>query len=75
MGPNKGTSTEILRTKDMEVQLLKERASQLACPGRQRMVCVFNHLIYTNVFIAERRIGVSAYHSSEQNVKIMAGSL
>lgn len=51
----------------MEAQLLKERAYQLAC--------VFDHLIYTCAFIAERRISVSARHSGEQNVKIMAGSL
>ncbi len=59
----------------MDVQLLKERASQLACPGRQGTVSVFDHLIYTNAFIAERRNGVPAHNSSEQNTKIVPGSL
>jgi hypothetical protein len=56
----------------MEVQLLKERASQLACQG---LVSLFDNLIYTNAFVAERRIGVPAHHSGEQNVKIIPGRL
>ena len=59
----------------MEVQLLKERASQLACPGSQGMASVFENLIYTYAFIAKRRTGVPVHHSGKQNVKIVTGSL
>jgi len=57
----------------MEVHRLKERASQLACPGSQGAVPVVDHMIYTIAFMTERRIDVLALNSGEQAFETIPG--
>jgi hypothetical protein len=62
------TNAAFLRTRDMEVQQLKEKASQLACPGYKCAVSVVDNLINAYVFMAEPKVEVLAHKSGEQVV-------
>lgn len=57
----------------MEVHQLKERASQLACPGRQGVVSIVEKMINTIAFMAKRSTDVLARKSSEQIIEIVPG--
>jgi hypothetical protein len=63
-----GTNAAFLRTTNMEVPLLKERASQLACPSRQGAISLVENMFDTNAVMTERNIVVLAHKSGEQNV-------
>ena len=52
----------------MEVQQLKEKASQLTCPSYKCAVSVVDNLINGCVFMAERKVEVLAHKSGEQVV-------